>query len=49
MASAMAFAIQIWAIERGGPVFVSVYLPLQTLLVAMMDSLILGELFYLGG
>lgn len=49
MTSAIAFAIQIWAIERGGPVFVSVYLPQQTLLVAMMDSLILGEQFYLGG
>ncbi|XP_062010810.1 protein WALLS ARE THIN 1-like [Rosa rugosa] len=45
----MAFALQIWVIERGGPVFVSVYLPLQTLLVALMASVILGEQFYLGG
>ncbi|KAM5546669.1 protein WALLS ARE THIN 1 [Rosa sericea] len=49
VASAMAFALQIWVIERGGPVFVSVYLPLQTLLVALMASVILGEQFYLGG
>lgn len=45
----MAFAIQIWVIEKGGPVFVSVYLPLQTLLVALMASVILGEQFYMGG
>ena len=49
MSSAMAFAIQTWAIDRAGPVFVSVYLPLQTLLVAVMTSVVLGEEFYLGG
>lgn len=49
VASALAFAIQIWVIEKGGPVFVSVYLPLQTLLVALMASVILGEQFYMGG
>ncbi|XP_050375724.1 protein WALLS ARE THIN 1-like [Argentina anserina] len=49
VASAMAFAIQIWVVEKGGPVFFAVYLPLQTLLVALMASAILGEQFYLGG
>ncbi|KAK9948505.1 hypothetical protein M0R45_004077 [Rubus argutus] len=49
VASAISYAIQIWAIDKGGPVFVSVYLPLQSLLAAIMDSVILGEQFYLGG
>ena len=45
----MTYAIQIWVIEKAGPVFVSVYLPLQTLLVAVIESVALGEEFYLGG
>ncbi|MCH99322.1 auxin-induced 5NG4-like protein, partial [Trifolium medium] len=32
-----------------GPVFVAVYQPVQTLVVAIMASLALGEEFYLGG
>lgn len=47
--SGIGFAIQIWVIQRGGPVFVSGYLPLQTMLVAIMASIALGEEFYLGG
>ena len=49
MASGVAFAVQIWCIDRGGPVFVAVYQPVQTLVVAIMASLALGEEFYLGG
>ncbi|KAJ0040068.1 hypothetical protein Pint_28364 [Pistacia integerrima] len=49
VASAMAFAVQIYVIDRGGPVFVSAYLPLQTMLVAIMATVALGEEFYLGG
>ena len=49
MASGVAFAVQTWCIDRGGPVFVAVYQPVQTLLVAVMASLLLGEQFYLGG
>ncbi|XP_062010808.1 protein WALLS ARE THIN 1-like [Rosa rugosa] len=49
VASAMSYAIQLWAIDKGGPVFVSVYMPLQTLLVDIMDSVIMGAQFYLGG
>ena len=41
--------MQIWCIDRGGPVFVAVYQPVQTLVVAIMASLTLGEKFYLGG
>ncbi|XP_047309181.1 protein WALLS ARE THIN 1-like [Impatiens glandulifera] len=49
VASGIAFAVQIWCIDRGGPVFVAVYQPVQTLLVALMASIALGEQFYLGG
>ncbi|XP_047334702.1 protein WALLS ARE THIN 1-like [Impatiens glandulifera] len=49
VASGIAFAVQIWCIARGGPVFVAVYQPVQTLLVALMASIALGEQFYLGG
>lgn len=49
VASGVAFAVQTWCIDRGGPVFVAVYQPVQTLLVAVMASVLLGERFYLGG
>ncbi|PWZ27094.1 hypothetical protein Zm00014a_029069 [Zea mays] len=49
IASGVAFAVQIWCIDRGGPVFVAVYQPVQTLVVAIMASLTMGEKFYLGG
>ncbi|KAK8944291.1 Protein WALLS ARE THIN 1 [Platanthera zijinensis] len=48
VASGIAFAVQIWCIDRGGPVFVAVYQPVQTFVVAIMASIILGEEFYLG-
>ncbi|XP_023537133.1 protein WALLS ARE THIN 1-like isoform X2 [Cucurbita pepo subsp. pepo] len=49
VASGIAFAVQIWCIDRGGPVFVAVYQPVQTFVVALMASFALGEEFYLGG
>ncbi|CAD5188851.1 unnamed protein product [Musa acuminata subsp. malaccensis] len=49
VASGIAFAVQIWCIDRGGPVFVAVYQPVQTLVVAIMASIALREEFYLGG
>ncbi|KAM3708892.1 hypothetical protein ACJW31_02G130800 [Castanea mollissima] len=49
VASALSFAAQTWVIDRAGLVFVSVYLPVQTLPVAVMASVVLGEEFYLGG
>ncbi|KAJ4871742.1 Protein WALLS ARE THIN 1 [Raphanus sativus] len=49
VASGIAFAVQIWCIDRGGPVFVAVYQPVQTLVVAIMASIALGEEFYLEG
>ncbi|KAL3734206.1 hypothetical protein ACJRO7_023537 [Eucalyptus globulus] len=49
VASGIAFAVQIWCIDRGGPVFVAMYQPVQTLVVTIMASMALGEQFYLGG
>lgn len=49
VASGIAFAVQIWCIDRGGPVFVAVYQPVQTLVVAIMAFAAVGEEFYLGG
>ncbi|XP_057863501.1 auxin-induced protein 5NG4 [Cryptomeria japonica] len=49
VASGIAFSVQIWCIDRGGPVFVAVYQPVQTIAVAVMASIILGEEFYTGG
>ncbi|KAK7850573.1 protein walls are thin 1 [Quercus suber] len=49
VASAMTYAIQMYVIDKAGPVFVSVYLPLQTMLVAIIEAVALGEKFYLGG
>ncbi|EPS58157.1 hypothetical protein M569_16659, partial [Genlisea aurea] len=49
VASGITFTVQIWCIDRGGPVFVAVYQPVQTLVTAVMASFLLGEEFYLGG
>ncbi|CAA3015407.1 WALLS ARE THIN 1-like [Olea europaea subsp. europaea] len=49
VASGIAFAVQIWCIDRGSPVFVAVYQPVQTLVVVIMASAALGEEFYLEG
>ncbi|KAG6472840.1 protein WALLS ARE THIN 1-like [Zingiber officinale] len=46
--SGIAFSVQIWCIDRAGPVFVAVYQPIQTLVVAIMAFIVLGEKFYLG-
>ncbi|XP_054825015.1 protein WALLS ARE THIN 1-like [Prosopis cineraria] len=47
--SALAAALQIWAIGKGGPVFTSVYQPVQTIIVGLITSFALGEEFFLGG
>lgn len=46
--SAMVFAIHIYVVERGGPLFVSAYLPLQTLIAAILATFAFGGHFYLG-
>ena len=49
MAAGIVFSLQTWCIQKGGPVFVAVFQPMQMLLVAVMASLILGDQLYLGG
>ncbi|XP_019457448.1 PREDICTED: protein WALLS ARE THIN 1-like [Lupinus angustifolius] len=47
--SGIAFTVQIWCIDRSGPVFVAMFQPVQTFVVALFASLALGEEFHLGG
>ncbi|KAJ3692403.1 hypothetical protein LUZ60_012753 [Juncus effusus] len=49
VASGLALSLQIWCIERGGPLFTAVFQPVQTVLVAIMASIILGDQLYSGG
>ena len=49
MAAGIVFSLQTWCIQKGGPVFVAVFQPMQTLLVAAMVSRILGDQLYVGG
>lgn len=47
--SGIGFALQIWCIGQGGPVFVAEFQPLQTVAVAVMATCILGDQLYTGG
>lgn len=49
VASGISFSLQIWCIDRGGPLFVAVFQPVQTVAVAIMASIILGDQLYSGG
>ncbi|KAB8082373.1 hypothetical protein EE612_004262 [Oryza sativa] len=49
VASGVAFALQIWCIDRGGPLFTAVFQPVQTVAVAVMAAIILGDQLYSGG
>ncbi|PNX83546.1 auxin-induced protein 5ng4-like, partial [Trifolium pratense] len=49
VASGIVISLQTWCIQKGGPVFVAVFQPIQTFLVALMAALILGDQLYLGG
>ncbi|KAH7528682.1 WAT1-related protein At3g18200 [Ziziphus jujuba] len=49
VSSGIVIALQTWCIHKGGPVFVAVFQPLQTLLVAIMATLILHDQLYSGG
>ncbi|KAG0449393.1 hypothetical protein HPP92_027346 [Vanilla planifolia] len=49
VSSGITFSLQIWCIDRGGPLFVSVFQPVQTVMVAIMATILLGEQFYSGG
>ncbi|CAN6201576.1 unnamed protein product [Urochloa humidicola] len=45
----LAWYIMIWCINKGGPLFVSVFQPLQTVMVAIMAAIFLGNRLYTGG
>jgi len=48
IASGLVVYLQTWCIYKGGPVFVAVFQPLQTLLVAAMAFIVLGDQLYSG-
>ncbi|MQL93765.1 hypothetical protein Taro_026407 [Colocasia esculenta] len=43
VASGIAFSLQIWCIDRGGPVVVAVFQPVQTIAVAIMAIVIIFD------
>ncbi|KAK6921248.1 EamA domain [Dillenia turbinata] len=47
--SGFVFTVQTWCIQKGGPVLVAVVQPFQTVLVAFVASLLLGDQLYTGG
>ncbi|XP_072984806.1 auxin-induced protein 5NG4-like [Typha latifolia] len=49
VASGVAFTLQTWCIDRGGPLFTAVFQPVQTVIVAIMAAIILGDQLYTGG
>lgn len=49
ISSGIVIALQTWCIQKGGPVFVSIFQPLQTALVAVMAYIILGDKLHTGG
>ncbi|XP_047326372.1 WAT1-related protein At3g18200 [Impatiens glandulifera] len=49
VASGIVIALQTWCIQKGGPVYVAIFQPVQTVLVAIMAFAILGDQLYSGG
>ncbi|XP_074315807.1 WAT1-related protein At3g18200 [Silene latifolia] len=49
VSSGIVISLQTWCIHKGGPVCVAVFQPVQTILVAIMAALILGDQLYSGG
>lgn len=49
ISSGLVIVLQTWCIQKGGPVFVSSFQPVQTVLVAGMASIVLGDQLYSGG
>ncbi|XP_054820239.1 WAT1-related protein At3g18200-like [Prosopis cineraria] len=47
--SGIVVSVQTWCIQKSGPVFVAVFQPLQTFLVAVMAALVFGDQLYSGG
>lgn len=49
VASGVALSLQIWCIDRGGALFTAIFQPVQTVIVAIMAAVILGDELYTGG
>ncbi|CAO2818124.1 unnamed protein product [Amaranthus hypochondriacus] len=49
VASGLVISLQTWCIHKGGPVCVAVFQPVQTVLVAILAALFLGDQLYSGG
>ncbi|RLN12517.1 hypothetical protein C2845_PM09G11970 [Panicum miliaceum] len=45
----LAWYVMIWCISKGGPLFVSAFQPLQTVMVAILAAIFLGDRLYIGG
>ncbi|KAL2613119.1 hypothetical protein R1flu_024811 [Riccia fluitans] len=48
ISSGINFSLQSWAIQKGGPLLVSLYTPVQTIIVAVLSVVLLGDSLYLG-
>ncbi|KAL3679971.1 hypothetical protein R1sor_022927 [Riccia sorocarpa] len=48
ISSGINFSLQSWAIQKGGPLLVSLYTPVQTIIVAFLSVVLLGDSLYLG-
>ncbi|CAA0815343.1 nodulin MtN21 /EamA-like transporter family protein [Striga hermonthica] len=49
ISSGLVLSLQTWCIQKGGPVFVASFQPVQTVLVAGMAFIILGDQLFSGG
>ena len=49
VATGLAWSLKIWCINKGGPLFVAVFQPLQTVMVAILAAIFLGDQLYTGG
>lgn len=48
MFNAIAFPLQLWCLQKRGPVFVTVFSPVSTVCSAILSSLVLGDTLRLG-
>ncbi|KAK4350068.1 hypothetical protein RND71_029381 [Anisodus tanguticus] len=49
ISSGIVLSLQTWCIQKGGPVYVATFQPVQTVLVAVMAFVVLGDQLYSGG
>ncbi|XP_018622464.1 WAT1-related protein At3g18200 isoform X3 [Nicotiana tomentosiformis] len=49
VSSGIVLSLQTWCIQKGGPVYVATFQPVQTVLVAVMAFVVLGDQLYSGG